>query len=167
MQKRPNSTQLLIRKGISKASRIIKASRKAVYDAFIDPKSVAVWLAPDNMRGEVHDWDVREGGTFRMTLTYLDPAQSPGGKTTKDQDSFRGRFAEIIPYEEIVEIIEFESKDPRMKGEMEMTVSLADTKGGTEVTLLFQDIPPGIRPEDNDKGSRQSLRKLARLLETA
>lgn len=34
-----------------------------------------------------------------------------------------------------------------------------------EVTILFENIPPGIRPEDNDAGARSSLKKLARYVE--
>jgi len=37
---------------------------------------------------------------------------------------------------------------------------------GTEVTMLFEDIPPGIRPEDNEAGTRSSLEKLARYVES-
>jgi len=33
------------------------------------------------------------------------------------------------------------------------------------VTILFENIPPGIRPEDNEAGSRSSLEKLARYVE--
>jgi hypothetical protein len=29
--------------------------------------------------------------------------------------------------------------------------------------MLFENIPPGIRPEDNELGTRQSLKKLAAL----
>jgi len=42
-----------------------------------------------------------------------------------------------------------------------MTVSLADADGGTEVTILCEDIPKGIRPEDNELGCRKSPHKLA------
>jgi hypothetical protein len=42
---------------------------------------------------------------------------------------------------------------------------LRDTAGGTEITLLFQDMPAGVHLEDNEAGTRQSLRKLAALLE--
>ena len=45
-----------------------------------------------------------------------------------------------------------------------MTTRLADADGGTEVTILCQDLPPGIRPEDNEEGTRQALHKLAALL---
>jgi hypothetical protein len=38
-----------------------------------------------------------------------------------------------------------------------MTVTFEDRDGGTEVTILFEQIPPGIRPEDNDAGARSSL----------
>jgi hypothetical protein len=33
------------------------------------------------------------------------------------------------------------------------------------VTIAFANIPPGIRPEDNDAGTRSSLEKLARYVE--
>jgi hypothetical protein len=64
-----------------------------------------------------------------------------------------------------VEVIEFESQDPGLAGEMIMTVTLSDTGGGTMVSLLYENVPLGVRPEDNEEGSRQSLQKLAALLE--
>jgi uncharacterized protein YndB with AHSA1/START domain len=149
----------------TRVSRILKANRKAVYDAFLDANSVTSWLAPNNMKGQVHAFDAREGGKFRMSLTYLDPKHSLSGKTSEDTDTFRGRFVELVPYEKIVEAVEFESQDPAFAGEMRMTVSLADTAEGTEVTILCEDIPKGIRPEDNELGCKESLQKLAALIE--
>ncbi len=46
-----------------------------------------------------------------------------------------------------------------------MTVTFEESDSGTEVTILFEQIPPGIRPEDNDAGTRSSLEKLARYVE--
>jgi len=43
--------------------------------------------------------------------------------------------------------------------------TVAERAGGTEVTIAFEHIPPGIRPEDNDAGTRSSLAKLARYVE--
>jgi uncharacterized protein YndB with AHSA1/START domain len=99
----------------------------------------------------------REGGKFRMSLTYQEPGLLPG-KTS-------GRFVELVPYAKIVEVVEFESHDEALAGEMRMTVSLADADGGTEITILCEDIPKGIRPEDNELGCKESLQKLAALLE--
>ena len=149
----------------TRVSRVVNAGRRAVYEAFVDPESVTAWLAPNNMTGHVHVWDAREGGSFRMSLTYRDPGHSQRGKTSADTDTFQGRFAELVPYTKIVEVVEFESADPAFAGEMTMTVSLADVDGGTEVTFVCEDIPAGIRPEDNEQGCRESLQKLATLLE--
>jgi hypothetical protein len=59
----------------------------------------------------------------------------------------------------------FESPDPRFAGEMTITTTFADAAPGAEVTMTFENMPPGIRPEDNEEGARQSLRKLAALVE--
>jgi uncharacterized protein YndB with AHSA1/START domain len=71
----------------------------------------------------------------------------------------------LVPDEKIVEAIEFDSRDPGFAGEMKMTTRLADADGGTEVTILCQHLPSGIRPEDNEEGTRQALQKLAALVE--
>jgi uncharacterized protein YndB with AHSA1/START domain len=149
----------------TKVSRIIKAPRKAVYKACLDPDALAAWRVPDSMKARVHVFDAREGGTYRMSLTYRDPKQSPGGKTSEDTDTFQGRFVELVADEKIVEAIEFDSHDPGFAGEMKMTTRLTDAEDGTEITILCEDLPAGIRPEDNETGTRQSLRKLAALLE--
>jgi hypothetical protein len=33
---------------------------------------------------------------------------------------------------------------------------------GTDVTIACTDLPPGLRPEDNEAGSQESLEKLAK-----
>ena len=149
----------------TRVTKMIKAPRKQVYDAFVDRDAVAAWLAPDIMTLHVHHFDPREGGTFRMSLTYNNAEDAQRGKTTGGIDTYHGRFVQLVPYEKIVEVIEFETQDPGFAGEMKMTVTFADVAGGTEVTLLHENVPSGVRPEDNEAGSRQSLQKLAALLE--
>ncbi|ATB38076.1 hypothetical protein CYFUS_003502 [Cystobacter fuscus] len=149
----------------TRVSRIIKAPREAIYRAFLEPEAVAAWLRPPDMLAHVHEFDPREGGRFRMSLTYKHPAASPRGKTSEDTDTYQGRFAQLLPYEKIVEIIEFESQDAAFAGEMRFTALLADTGEGTEVSLICEDIPPGIRLEDNELGSSLSLQNLAAFIE--
>lgn len=151
--------------GSTRVSRLIRAPRQKVYRAFLDPVAVAAWLAPNTMRVRVHAFDPREGGQFRISLTYQNPEDAQRGKTAGDTDTYHGRFVKLVPDEMIVEIIEFESQEPGFAGEMRMTVRLADVAGGTEVALLYENVPVGIRPEDNEAGSRQSLEKLAALVE--
>jgi uncharacterized protein YndB with AHSA1/START domain len=149
----------------TRASQIIKAPREVVYRAFLEPDAVASWLPPDGMKGHVHTFEPHEGGRFRVSLTYLDRLESPRGKTSGDTDTVEGKFVELIPNEKIVQVTEFESEQPDFAGEMKITWSLADVDGGTEVTVLCEDIPQGIRLADNETGSRSSLRNLAAFIE--
>jgi uncharacterized protein YndB with AHSA1/START domain len=74
----------------TRVSKVIKASRAAVYQVFLDPISLIAWLPPDNMRGQVHVFDAREGGAFRISLTYQDQAHPLRGKTSEDTDTVQG-----------------------------------------------------------------------------
>jgi uncharacterized protein YndB with AHSA1/START domain len=153
-------------KGAStRVSRIIHAPPKAIYEAFLDRDAVAAWLPPEGMTGEVHAFEAHEGGTFRLSLTYQDPEHSPRGKTAGGRDTVQGRFITLVPYEKIAESVVFESEDPAFAGEMTITWTLADVGAGTEVSVLCEDIPAGVRLEDNEAGSRSSLQKLAAFVE--
>ena len=100
-----------------------------------------------------------------MSLFY--PSSEPvyRGKTSEREDRFTARFVELTPPSRIVEAITFDTVDPALSGEMTMVVTFVERDGGTEVTILFENIPSGIRPEDNEAGSRSSLEKLARYVE--
>jgi uncharacterized protein YndB with AHSA1/START domain len=117
------------------------------------------------MRGVVHAFDGREGGSFRISLVYPEGDRSSRGKTSENTDTFRGRFVELIPCERIVWAIDFESADPAFAGEMMMSMTLAPAGSGTKVTILCENIPQGIRPEDNKAGCRSTLEKLATFLD--
>jgi uncharacterized protein YndB with AHSA1/START domain len=117
------------------------------------------------MTGKIHEFDARVGGGYRMSLFYPSSEQVYRGKTSEREDRFTARFVELTPLSRIVEAISFDSVDPAFLGEMTMTVTFEERDGGTEVTILFENIPPGIRPEDNEAGSRSSLEKLARYVE--
>ena len=117
------------------------------------------------MRGEVHTLEPYIGGKFRLSLTYLNPADSLPGKSSEGTDTVAGTFVELIPNQKIVWVTEFESDQPEFAGEMRIIWSFANAHGGTEVTALCENIPTGIRLEDNELGTRLSLRKLAAFVE--
>ncbi|HEX6818821.1 MAG TPA: SRPBCC domain-containing protein [Ktedonobacterales bacterium] len=149
----------------TQATQWVNAPREVVYRAFLDQDAVAAWQHPDGMRLQIHEFEPGEGGRFRVSLTYENAADSPG-KTSDTTDTYHGWFARLIPYTTITQVVEFESAKEEFAGEMRITVTLAEVDGGTEVTYRCDNIPPGIRPEDNEVGCRMSLRKLATLLET-
>ncbi len=146
-------------------ARLIKAPREVLYRAFTDPAALAVWLAPGDMTGEVHRFDPRVGGGYRMSLYYPASETTARGKTSAREDRYSARFVELTPPSRIVEAITFDSVDPAFAGEMIMEVTFEAEAGGTTVSILFKDIPPGIRPEDNEAGTRSALEKLARYVE--
>lgn len=149
----------------TRTSRLINASRDTLYQAFLDPAALAVWLAPEGMTGTVHEFDGRVGGGYRMSLYYSSSEQANRGKTTEREDRFFARFVELDPPARIVQAVTFDSREPAFGGEMTMAVTFEQKNGGTEVTFLFENIPPGISPEDNDAGTRSTLEKLTRYVE--
>jgi uncharacterized protein YndB with AHSA1/START domain len=71
----------------------------------------------------------------------------------------------LVPNEKVVEVIEFETTDPALQGEMTITTSLVDSDGGTDILALHEGLPPGVPMADNETGWRMSLAKLAALVE--
>ena len=152
-------------RGSTRNSKFIKATPEALYRAFTDPAAITLWLAPGDMTGEVHRFDARVGGGYQMSLYYPSSEKTSRGKTSEREDRYTARFVELTPPRGIVEAITFDSVDPAFLGEMIMVVTLEAEDGGTRVSILFKDIPSGIRSEDNDAGTRSSLEKLARYVE--
>ncbi|HEY7356901.1 MAG TPA: SRPBCC family protein [Ktedonobacterales bacterium] len=149
----------------TRSSKFIQASPETIYRAFTDPAALAIWLAPGDMTGAVHHFDGRVGGGYEMSLYY--PASEPTarGKTGDREDRYTARFVELTPPSSIVEAITFDAADPAFSGEMLMEVALEAENGGTTVSIAFTNIPPGIRAEDNEAGTWESLEKLARYVE--
>ena len=149
---------------IDRASLVIEAPPTVVYDALLDRESLEAWLPPRGMRGRIELWDPRPGGGFRMVLTYLDSADSPG-KTSAATDVVDVGFAELVPPERVVQRAVFESDDPSYAGTMTMTWHLAAAVNGTEVTVTATDVPPGIDQAVHETGIASSLANLASYVE--
>ncbi|TYB39751.1 SRPBCC family protein [Micromonospora sp. AP08] len=147
----------------TQVSQLVKAPRSAVYRALLDPAAVAKWRVPTGMSGHVHEFDAREGGSLRVSLTYEAPDNT--GKSTAHTDSYHGHFVKIVPDQQVVEVVEFETDDPALRGAMTMTTTLTDADGGTEVVVVHDGIPDAIPAEDNETGTRTALANLARLVE--
>lgn len=144
-------------------SRVIRAPRTRVYQTLLDPAAVAAWKVPNGMTCCVHSFDAREGGSFRISLSYDLPTGA--GKTTDQTDTYHGHFAKLVPNEQVVEIDEFETDDPALSGPMTITITLTDADGGTLLSALHEGLPPGVSPSDNEIGWSMSLAKLANLVE--
>src|SRR5213596_53790 len=112
-------------------------------------------MVPNGMTSHVHAFDAREGGSFRISLTYDAPTGT--GKTTAHTDTFHGRFVKLVTNEQVVEVVEFETTDPTLRGEMTITLALTDADGGTDLVAVHDGLPPGVPAADNEAGWRSSL----------
>lgn len=153
------------KKRVDTSSRVITASPMAIYHAFIDPQALAAWLPPTGMQGQIETFEPREGGSYRMALTYQDPDLPSPGKTSDDTDVVSGRFLELLPGKRVVQSVEFDADDPAFSGTMTMTWSLDAVPGGTKVTIVAEDVPEGVRQEDHEVAFRSTLENLATYLE--
>jgi len=149
----------------TRTSRVIRARPEELYAAFLDPAALVDWLPPAAMTGRIHEFDARVGGGYRMSLFYPPGERTFRGKTSDREDMVDVRFVKLEPPRRIVEAVNFVTTDPAFSGEMTLTATFEAVSGGTEVTLMFEDLPPGLRAQDNETGSRLSLEQLARRFE--
>jgi uncharacterized protein YndB with AHSA1/START domain len=148
----------------TRVARRVKASPATVHRALVDPEAVAAWRVSSGMTSQVHAFDPREGGTFRVSLTHDKPLGSgkPGART----DTCRGHFARLVPNELVVEVIEFEADDDALRGTMTLTTSATEVGGATDVVVVHEGVPDEVPREDNEAGTRMALDHLARLVES-
>jgi uncharacterized protein YndB with AHSA1/START domain len=149
----------------TKLTQHFDAPAAAVYRALIDPNAISAWMLPDGMSIHIHHFEPQVGGRFRISLTY--EGELGVGKSSARTDTYHGRFVSLVPNERVVEILEFETADPSMRGEMTITFALAETEGATELSAFHENVPWGISPADNETAWRMSLARLERLVEQA
>jgi uncharacterized protein YndB with AHSA1/START domain len=146
------------------ASRVIAAPVERVFAALVDPDALLVWLPPSGMTGRFERFDARPGGSYRLVLTYDDPAAVPG-KATADTDIVEARFVDITARRRVVQAVNFVSNDPDFAGTMTMTWDVDEVRDGTRVRITADDVPDGITAEDHAEGLSSSLTNLAGYLE--
>lgn len=134
--------------------RVLKASPEKVFRAFSDPNAQAAWLPPYGFLCKVHEFDFREGGSYRMSFINF---------STGNAHSFGGNFLEIKSNEFIKNTDKFD--DPNLPGEMITSVWLKKVSCGTELKVLQEGIPSVIPTEMCYLGWQESLDKLKMLVE--
>jgi uncharacterized protein YndB with AHSA1/START domain len=142
----------------------VSAPRSAVYRALLDADAIAKWRVPAGMTSHVHEFDAREGGSFRISLSYDAPGRA--GKSASHTDTYHGHFSKLVPNEQVAEVFEFETADPALRGTMTMTTILTDADGGgTDVLIVHERIPDAVPAADNEMGTQMALASLAKLVE--
>jgi uncharacterized protein YndB with AHSA1/START domain len=134
--------------------RVIKAAPEKVYRAFSDPKAYAWWLPPYGFLCDIHQFEMKQGGSYKMSFVNF---------TTGNGHSFGGKFLEIKPSEFIKHTDKFD--DPNLPGEMITSVWFRKVMVGTELKIVQEGIPSAIPVEMCYLGWQESLEKLMKLVE--
>src|SRR5688572_17977597 len=90
--------------------RVLKASPKRVYRAFLDPDALVKWIPPNGFTAKVHHLDARVDGSYKMSFMNF---------TTGKSHSFGGEYLELVPNERIRHTDKFDN--PNLPGQMQVT----------------------------------------------
>jgi uncharacterized protein YndB with AHSA1/START domain len=134
--------------------RVLRATPKRVYRAFLDAEAMVKWLPPNGFTGKVHQWDPQVGGTYKMSFTNF---------ATRKSHAFGGTYLELVPQERIRYTDKFD--DPNLAGEMQTTITLKQVSCGTELNIVQEGVPGVIPAEACYLGWHESLILLAKLVE--
>ncbi|MCU0492309.1 MAG: SRPBCC domain-containing protein [Chloroflexaceae bacterium] len=149
---------------VDTAARLLRAPAATIYQAFATADAMTAWLPPQDMSGTMLAFDFREGGAYRLRLTYNEPDYMQG-KTTADSDEVAVRFVRLVLDTHIEQAVTFTSDDPAFAGEMRMIWTFDAVPGGTLVTVRCEDVPVGIAVEDHRAGLASTLSNLATFVE--
>ncbi|MBC9883506.1 ATPase [Bradyrhizobium sp. INPA01-394B] len=144
------------------SSRFICANTACIYDACIESEKLVRWIAPAGAQAKVEEFDAREGGRFKIILSFSNDI----GKSSSRTDVVSGRFLRLVPGEGIVQAIEFVSDRPEFAGTMIMSWRLHPSGDRTLVSVVAENVPQGIGKADHESGMASSLENLARFVET-
>jgi uncharacterized protein YndB with AHSA1/START domain len=134
--------------------RVLTTRPEKVYRAFLEPDALAKWISPDGFACTVHHLEPKIGGTFKASFRNF---------TTGDSHTFSGEYIELVPHERLRYTDKFD--DPKLTGNIQVTVTLKAVQVGTEITIVQDGVPDVIPLEACYLGWQQSLQNLARLVE--
>ena len=135
--------------------RVLTSTPEKIWRAFTQPDAFARWLPPNGYTARVHAMDVKVGGSYRMSFTNF---------TTGGEMFFGGKYVELRPNECIAYTSQFE--DPNLPGEMTTRVTITPVTVGVEIHCTQSGIPDVIPTEACYLGWQESLRHLARLVDS-
>lgn len=134
--------------------RVLRAPPEKVYRAFTEPDAYCKWVPPHGFVGKIEKWDLRVGGSYRMSFTNFGTGKS---------HSFGGTYVELTPNERIRYTDQFD--DPNLPGTMHVTVTFKKVLCGTELEVVQEGLPDVIPVEFCYLGWQESLSLLAHLVE--
>jgi uncharacterized protein YndB with AHSA1/START domain len=139
--------------GTLRLTRLFRAPREKVFQAWTDPESLKQWWGPPGYVTPSAEIDLRAGGGYRLGMRKL-----PDGAMFY----LTGIYREIRPPERLVYTWRWEHQ-PAL-GDTLVTVEFHARAGGTEVVLTHEGFPTAEARQGHDKGWNGSLDRLQEML---
>jgi uncharacterized protein YndB with AHSA1/START domain len=108
-------------------TRVLDASRDAVFEAFVDPRQTRRWLGPRGFEMTHYEADVRPGGTWRGCMRARDDGRELW---------HGGVYREIVPPERLAFTFAFDLAEGVRGPETLVTITLEEL--GAQTLLTFQ-----------------------------
>ena len=139
-------------------SRVFDAPREMVWEAWTDPKQVALWWGPKGFTTTIEEMDVRPGGVWKHVMHGPDGTDYPNESV----------FLDVVLYERLV----YRLRGGRAGGpevQIEKAAIFEDGAGGTRVTLRLtfasaEARDQNVRDYGSIEGIKQNFEKLAQYL---
>ncbi len=137
-------------------TRIFDAPRERVFEAWLDPKTIAKWIGPRSVNAEAQLLEPRVGGRYRIWMRGSDGKGPTVG----------GTYREIKAPERLVFTWAWESDHPHGKKGHETLVTLTFRSVGakTELTMRHDDFESKQSRDSHNQGWNGSFDKLAEVL---
>ncbi len=124
-----------------KMSKVVRANRQAVWDAWTKPEMMKQWSCPEPGGLKGAECDFREGGAFELRMVV-----GEGVKHT----AF-GVYREIDEPNRLVYTWDWREEENAM-GETLVTVEFNEVDGGTEVVLVHEGFPAAEARDGHQEG---------------
>ena len=154
-------------------TRVLNAPRTLVFQAWTDPKHMALWWGPHGFTNPICELDVRPGGAWRIVMRGPDGADHPA----------KGIYREIVPPERLVMTIDHSElsdewhdmvnpQRDKSKGkpalELVNTVTFEEKDGKTTLTIRIRFESAAVRDSlikiGMNEGWSQTLERLAKVV---
>jgi uncharacterized protein YndB with AHSA1/START domain len=141
------------REGLTlKLNRTLDAPVADVFSALTTADRITRWYGPsDDYKVEVHEWDLKVGGTYRISLNHKDG----------NVHTVHGTFREILEGEKLSYTWSWEGQPPL---DSLVTFRLREVQGKTDLTFTHEGFPDAELRDKHEMGWTGSLERLARAI---
>lgn len=144
-------------------TRVIKASKQRVFDAWTRPEFVRQWFGSAEKVCSAAEMEPRVGGAYMIEMKGPSCTGTDSGADPNRATRVTGRYIKLDPHD-LLQFTWTGDWDPNE--ETLVTVALRDVEGGTEVKLTHERFQTEAARDQHEHGWMGALDKMVRLFET-